>query len=240
MSEEKQPYQLKPRIVPRHRIVLEKYKENGMSSMKQAIIEAGYAPSMSEKPKAITESKSWALLLQEHIPEELVAQRHSELLNKRDMEVVREVDQEATQKLAADLADRINDSDYDEDGESLEAQPHGGALKRRINQDIVVYKDVIYDSGPNVPAVTKALEMAYKLRGAFVADKPVVPPNVTYNLFYKPHVRESMKQFEDAIKATIIHESDTNNNKTDPVPVPEEGAVTIIPAPDAGSPGPAN
>lgn len=200
-----------PRIVPRHRIVLKELKASGMKSMKDAILKADYSENVAEKPKLITNTKSWALLLQENLPEEMVAHRHAELLDRRDVELSKEIDYEATA-----LA---NEQEVGEDGK-----------KKRKKKKTIVYRTVAYDLGPNVPAVSKALEMAYKLRGAFKSEAPVVPSQITYNLFYKPEVRENMRAFEDAIKATIIHESDTTKtHSAQESPVPEEGDAETDP-----------
>lgn len=72
-------------------------------------------------------------------------------------------------------------------------------------------KIVMKDVGPNVAAVSKGLELAYKLKGSFAPE--VAPPAMNiYNLFYKPEVRENMRQFEEQLKKNIIHEADTNKN----------------------------
>lgn len=162
------------RIVPRHRRVLKNYIEGGMVSLKQAIKKEGYSDIVAETPANITLSKSWSALLREYLPEDLLAQRHNELLGKREFEFVEEPDP---------------------------SDPKG---KRRI----MVKKDI----GPHVGAVSKALEMAYKLRGSYAPEVTPSSMNI-YNLFYKPEVRESMRAFEEGLKKNIIHESDTNKDQ---------------------------
>lgn len=72
-------------IRPRHRLVyaeLQKPENKGL--MNKALAAAGYPLSMQDKPSQITDTKSWRAILDEHLPEDLLALRHNELLNKRD------------------------------------------------------------------------------------------------------------------------------------------------------------
>lgn len=101
----------------------------------------------------------------EYMPEEFLALRHSELLNKRDYRTV-----------------------IDEDGKKHEV-----------------------DNGPETNAISKGLELAYRLRGSFAKEEAPAPSTVMYNLFYKPEVREQMRVFEDGIKQSLLHEINKKN-----------------------------
>lgn len=153
----------KPRVLPRHRAIMSRVTNKG-----ELISKAMVALSYSEKspPQAIIHTKSWQMLMDEHMPEDLIALRHTELLNKR--------------------------------------------ARRNIknSKGEVIEYDV--DDGPDTPAVVKALELAYKLRGSFAAEKKAPDGNVIYNLFYKPEVREAMKSFEDNLKQQIANEANKN------------------------------
>lgn len=79
----------KPRTViikPEHRAILHDMTQG--KTISEAIIAQSYAPSVADKPSIITNTKSWAMLMEEHLPEDLVARRHAELLNKRDTHTV--------------------------------------------------------------------------------------------------------------------------------------------------------
>lgn len=166
-----------PAIKARHRQVFEEVQRNG-GRLAPALIAAGYAPSTAGVPKAITSTKSWKALMEEYLPEDKVALRHSELLDKREHRAV-----------------------YD--------------LKGRITG---------YIDEPETAGVSRALEMAYKLRGAFVPEAPPPGSIATYNLFYLPEVRASVKGFEDALKLTIAREVTKNPIETDPAhPPPGRG-----------------
>lgn len=150
------------RILPRHRAVMETMQNNG-GKITKAMIAMSYAPSTISQ-NVIEKTKSWKMLMEEHLPEDLIALRHSELINKRARRNI-----------------------------------------KNAKGEIIEY-DV--DDGPDTPAVVKALELAYKLRGSFAAEKVAESKNVIYNLFYKPEVREAMKSFEDNLKLQIANDAD--------------------------------
>lgn len=70
------------KILARHRSILDHMTKNG-GNMTRAMIAVGYSPATAHNPSEITERKSWAALMAEHLPEDRVAKRHSELLDKR-------------------------------------------------------------------------------------------------------------------------------------------------------------
>ncbi len=151
-------------IKPRHRqlfIELQKPEHEGKISSAMAVV--GYTPAMMDAPRNVTATKSWQALMEEHMPQSLLAKRHEELLNKRDTSLVH----------------------------------YGRGKNARVE---------LIDRGPDVTAVKGALEMAYKLRGSFVAEPPPAPVANIYNLFYQPQVRAQVTAFEDQLKAAIAHE----------------------------------
>lgn len=163
-------------IVARHRRVFEEAQKTG-GKMTPAIIAAGYSPNTANNPKKITGSLSWKALMEEYLPEDKVALRHQELLDKRERRGI-----------------------YD--------------LRGKLTG---------YVDEPETASVSRAVEMAYKLRGAFVPEAPPAGSVATYNLFYLPQVRESVRVFEDALKITIASEMSkkpiekTPHNHTPPV-----------------------
>jgi len=78
----------------------------------------------------------------------------------------------------------------------------------------------LVDLGPDVQAVGKGLEMAYKLKGSFnVKDdgEGSRPANSTiYNLFYKPEIRNSVKQLEAALTKQLYGEPLKDDDGTIP------------------------
>ncbi len=99
----------------------------------------------------------------------------------------------------------------------LVAERHQELLNKRARRDIKdsTGKIIEYgvDDGPDTQAVTKALEMAYKLRGAYIKEEKKPEGNVTYNLFYKPGVQESVKAFEKQLIRQIYDNTDEDKAK---------------------------
>ena len=148
-------------ILPSHRLIYKHYKEQGFRSLAKAIRKTdAFAETTAYNSSIISNSKSWKALMDEKLPQEHVAKRHAELLDKRDYRKVVGVDGNITE----------------------------------------------VDNGPDTAAVTKGVELAYKLRGAFKKEDDAPPSTVMYNLFYKPEVRDQMKVFEEGIKQSLTHE----------------------------------
>lgn len=64
--------------------VLESGGKQGVST---AMREVGYPESTSHNPQKITNSKTWEKLMAKHFPDKLLAEKHMELLNKREVVV---------------------------------------------------------------------------------------------------------------------------------------------------------
>jgi hypothetical protein len=156
-------------VKPRHRVVLEEMQKNG-GQITKAMVAATYSKKYAEgNATALTRSDSWQKLMDEYLPVDKVAKRHSELLDKRARRNI-----------------------FDEKGNIIE---YG------------------VDDGPDTAAVTKALEMAYKLRGSYNKDEAKSEASVTYNLFYKPGVQENVKNFEQQLIKQIYHDVDEKKAK---------------------------
>ncbi len=60
------------------------YLENG-GNLSRAMKDAGYSDAVAKNPHKLRESKSWQVLLQEHLPDEDLAEAHKKLLNKQEV-----------------------------------------------------------------------------------------------------------------------------------------------------------
>ena len=57
--------------------------ENG-GNVSKAMREAGYSKATAKNPKKLTERKDWQQLLEEYLPDDLLAKKHNELLEKKE------------------------------------------------------------------------------------------------------------------------------------------------------------
>jgi hypothetical protein len=154
------------RILRPHREVLKHFKKQGYRNIGNAIRKTGaYSETVATRPTQITYTQSWKMLMKEHLPDEKLALRHSELLDKRSY--------------------------------------------RTVTNDDGTKKEI--DAGPETNAVSKGLELAYKLKGSFSKEEGEKPSTVMYNLFYKPEVREQMKTFEAGLKQSLFNEINKRN-----------------------------
>lgn len=101
------------------------------STIKKAMQEVGYAQSTSLRTNKLTRTKGWNELMEKFLPDKLIAKRHTELLNKR--EIIKQFNGEG----------------------------------KMIDQ-------------PDTQAVSKGLDMAYKIKGRYVneKDEPTRPINL--------------------------------------------------------------
>lgn len=115
-------------IRPKHREVLKRMVGNRGLSRKDAMLEVGYKEGYVDDGN-IAKTDSWQELMEKHIPDSLLAKRHKELLNKR--EVVKEFSHE-----------------------------QGEYVQKVIDQ-------------PDTNAVRAGLDMGYKLKGKYAAEKHI-------------------------------------------------------------------
>lgn len=57
---------------------------NNDVSVSGAMVEVGYSPATANRPAVLTRSKGWGELLDEHMPDSVLAKRHRQLLNKNE------------------------------------------------------------------------------------------------------------------------------------------------------------
>lgn len=95
--------------------------------------------------------------------------------------------------------------------EDLLLTRHKELLNKRHKEVVVVgwgfAREVrVIDMGPDTSAVSKGLELGYKLRGRLNDAPAVTPPTANiYNLFLMPAVQEKVRAFEDSLKQSIAN-----------------------------------
>lgn len=165
--------------------VIIKMGENGSKSISAAMRAVGYSPAYSRHPEKFMRTKTAQELLREYLPAELVAKRHSELLDSSEIQHY--------------FFPKIKEQVVEED---LEPQPNGGKLKRKTkkparksikekeltNEEIkeivesvpgcrLIYVKRGWDGtwaffqSPNAKSRKDAIDMSYKLYGSYAAEK---------------------------------------------------------------------
>jgi len=61
-------------VKPRIKKVFKRVVENGGIGIGKAMIEQGYSPNTAKSPTKVTESKSWEILLEEYLPDDLLTE----------------------------------------------------------------------------------------------------------------------------------------------------------------------
>lgn len=113
-------------IRPRHREVLKKMVKNGEITKAEAMREVGYKEGYILDGN-INKTDSWQELMRKYLPDEFLAKKHKELLNKRE-------------------------------------------VKRVFNPEIGEFID-IETNQVDTQAVARGLDMGYKLKGKYTAEK---------------------------------------------------------------------
>lgn len=153
-------------------------------AMSKALAAVGYSPSYSDNPQRFLRTKTAQELLEEYLPDELIAKRHSELLDAGEIQHY--------------LFPSIKETVVEEE---KEPQPNGGALKRKkkkpakhikkmelTNEEIKMIVESVpgcrliyvkrdwtgawaFFSSPNTRSRKDAIDMAYKRKGDYAAEK---------------------------------------------------------------------
>lgn len=90
-----------PRANPIHTVMKQKkaiqiWEKNNFKNLPAALEEAGYTAESAKK--SVTRTKTWKDLMEEYLPDDLLAKRHKELLNKRNYELVPRYEQDPNNK----------------------------------------------------------------------------------------------------------------------------------------------
>lgn len=69
---------------PRQKAAVKKFVEKRGKSLSKAMREVGYSKNTAKNPQNLTKSKSWDELMEEFLPQSLVAKTHSDLLTAEE------------------------------------------------------------------------------------------------------------------------------------------------------------
>jgi len=140
-------------IMERHKRVLKKMSKNVGLTRNDAMVAEGYKKTYIDSGN-IAETDSWKLLMEKELPDSLLAKRHKELLNKR--EVIKE-----------------------------------------FNDITGLYDKKVIDE-PDTQAVSKGLEMAYKLKRKYPTEGGVSVNTVIIS--FDESLRASAKGWKESGK----------------------------------------
>lgn len=164
---------------------------------KEILVSSGYTPTTAE-------SSAHVILSQPGVVEEIkklgisddeLKKKHTQLLNAVNLE-----------KLYFD------EKDSDETIRDVIAKMEGYTLLHIVTQRMKNSKTIIskyaYVKAPDNQTQDKALDKAFKIRGAYVPEPPSPgDKNVTnYNFIFAPEVRKKVREIDDTIKAQLLDE----------------------------------
>lgn len=177
-------------------IVVKDVKKGRKLSIRRAMKESGvYSPSFADtQSHKLTQSKGWKELIEQHLPDSFIAKRHRKLFDQKKVEY---------------FSFGKNKTD-----EEIEEAVTGAGLEL-INISHTADGKLAFYSVDDVHAVTKALEMAHKIKGVYLADKTLVPAQtVHYNLFHNPVFQQTIQSAESEMKRVIENAQTPTTNST--------------------------
>lgn len=138
-------------------------------NVSKGMVEAGYSPNTAKNPKNLTNSKGWKELMDELLPESLVAETHKQLLGATGvghMVFPVDVTDEQIIKLMAEA---------------------GCYVKRFMHSDTQTH---CWYFAPDNNARKSAIDMAYKLRGNYAPEKHEIKNTTLSDLLDKAEALE--------------------------------------------------
>lgn len=181
---------LRPNVARRHKKVLDNLTENG-GNMRKAILDAGYSQEMANNPQKITESRTFLQVLEEFLPDDILTKNHKELLEQKRIEYFV-------------FSKKMSD-------EEIKGHVEGAGLTLIVVRESDKGKLAFY-SIPDAQAKSKALELAYKLKGKFVEDNTPKNPTTNYNFIFSGPVQDKVKIIDAEIKQMLTADPDAKKD----------------------------
>lgn len=101
----------------RQKKLAKKLIENGGKSVSATMLEVGYTEGYAHNPQKITQKKSWAELMEQYLPDDLIAERHHALLEKKDKDGQPHTDVKGAIAMAHDLKGYVKPKKVEFSGE---------------------------------------------------------------------------------------------------------------------------
>lgn len=178
----------RPAVALKQKKVLDNLAENG-GSLRQAILKAGYSQEVADNPKKILDSKTFAEVLEASLPDEKLSKAHEELLEQKKIEYFV-------------FPKKMED-------EEIKGHVESAGLRLIVIRESDKGKLAFY-SIADAQAKSKALEMAYKLKGKFADESKPPQGTVNYNIIFSGPVQEKVKVIDAEIKNLLTQDDQEN------------------------------
>lgn len=198
----------------RQRIAFDKVVENG-GNVSRAMIDIGYSPATAKTPQKLTESVGWKELVNEHMSDGELMVKHKQLLNSTKIEhmtfplgpkktetqdaVIKKLPKNLSTILDAEIA-LSQTSLSDDDIKQMLAE-----VNCKVRQ--IVHGETarhVYYWAPDTKALKDALDMAYKLKGSYAAEKSV-SLNLSADMNQSTEgLLELKEEYEAKLKAKLL------------------------------------
>lgn len=147
----------------------------------QAMIEAGYSIETAHTPQKLTESRAWKDIMEEQLPDDLLAREHKELLSQKRI----------------DYFMFSNSMDDEEIIEHVKAAGVDVITVRKTEKGKMAFYSI-----PDAQAIKGGLDMAYKLKGSYAAEKTqALNLNINANMEDKSELEAIREKYEAEIRS---------------------------------------
>lgn len=203
----------KPTVAIKHKKVLDLMVENG-GNVSKAIRDSGlYSPSQALHPEKILDSKTWNEIIEDALPDELLTEKHKELMNATRIDHLvfplgpKDADDPnfsgGRKPAEAEMPEEHKERTTLTDKEIIEMLAEVNCKVRRIVHGETA-RHVYFWSNDN-KSRKEALDMAYKLKGRYANEgNPNAPHGNTYNFIFSAPVQEKVKIIEGEIKELLV------------------------------------
>lgn len=205
--------------------------------MGQVLASVGYGIGVQNQPGRITGTEGFKALLEQYLPEDMLAKKHVQLLNATRMDHMvfplgpkdeDDINFSGARVTKEDEGEDEGDRDSEReefkerttltDQEIIEMLAEVNCKVRRIVHGNTA-RHVYFWSADNI-ARDKALDKAYKLRKRYGEEQGIIPPKShnTYNFIFSPDVQERVKTIEAEIKSFLIQapNAETSQENVEP------------------------
>jgi len=182
----------------RHKKAFKNLGENG-GNKGMALKDAGYSPTVVNTPQKVTDSKGWNELLEQHLPDKLLAKKHKDLLDSTRLDhmvfpQLRVDDPETKKGKVKKYGEELTDNDIREMLVDVNCK-----VRRIVHGEQA--RHVYFWSADNI-ALKSALELAYKIKGKMKEGERPGGDKILnwYQIIYGDNQRESAEQGVEVVK----------------------------------------